>query len=485
MANIDVFKPSSGPLLVPGNLSDGLPMPTDSFKKERPATQGSIQRFGQLSHNSFFTRHNPHPGRVRHLKGLLDIPICTVNDDGHFPNGGYSYQFPPNNYDQAKINSNRFNIPVNAINVNSQMHPINTITGLQYFTGLQSYPYREKAVPQMGMVPVTETWREELRKLTEAAGLPQFSDQSRPTEQPRQTVYSTNTGRLIPPPSRAMSRGPGSRMSQREKMFTQMEHIAAAPDTENTVLQMLCQILQTEDVNSVQSWLVSAGDREKTLVLDLIKAAVATQDEYYNTGYQPDPYDANSNTPRLPALAENATQTAGQGHNATIKEIERMGFNEMGTMDKQDEGRTSRYSWAQAGENLLNRVRTPREQISQCLKVHDDDIIKPPVFADVFRQREDRPATTQSRPATMQNGRPATQNGRPGTMQNGRPGTMQNGRPGTMQMGRPGTCQRPDTSSPRKSPRVSPVLRLSSRKDPSSVIREDTEWLVDQLVEKH
>lgn len=27
------------------------------------------------------------------------------------------------------------------------------------------------------------------------------------------------------------------------------------------ILQMLCQILQTDDVNAVQSWLVSAGDR--------------------------------------------------------------------------------------------------------------------------------------------------------------------------------------------------------------------------------
>lgn len=29
---------------------------------------------------AFYTRHNPHPVRVRHIKGLLDAPICCVED---------------------------------------------------------------------------------------------------------------------------------------------------------------------------------------------------------------------------------------------------------------------------------------------------------------------------------------------------------------------------------------------------------------------
>ena len=32
--------------------------------------------------NSFFIRNSPHPSRVRHIKGLLDAPICTVLDAG-------------------------------------------------------------------------------------------------------------------------------------------------------------------------------------------------------------------------------------------------------------------------------------------------------------------------------------------------------------------------------------------------------------------
>ena len=90
------------------------------------------------------------------VTGLLDVPICTVNDSGYFANPRYSLQFPPGNFDEKKIKSGDAytgRIPVNSINVNSQLHPINTITGLQYFMGkpLNSRIFREKAVPNIGL----------------------------------------------------------------------------------------------------------------------------------------------------------------------------------------------------------------------------------------------------------------------------------------------------------------------------------------------
>jgi len=33
------------------------------------------------------------------------------------------------------------------------------------------------------------------------------------------------------------------------------------PDMETVVLEMLCQILQTDSIQTVQQWLVTAGDR--------------------------------------------------------------------------------------------------------------------------------------------------------------------------------------------------------------------------------
>lgn len=85
------------------------------------------------------------------ITGLLDVPICAVNDDGYFASPKYSLQFPPNALNNKQMNKWKGQVPVNAINVNSRLHPINTVTGLQYFTGLNSYPFREKAVPRVGM----------------------------------------------------------------------------------------------------------------------------------------------------------------------------------------------------------------------------------------------------------------------------------------------------------------------------------------------
>ena len=50
-----------------------------------PSRQGLHSRSASFpqraSKSPFFVRHNPHPKRVIHLKGLLDVPVCTVIDD--------------------------------------------------------------------------------------------------------------------------------------------------------------------------------------------------------------------------------------------------------------------------------------------------------------------------------------------------------------------------------------------------------------------
>ena len=71
------------------------------------------------------------------VSGLLDVPICSVNDNGFLSNPRYAPSFPPNSYANNKISryNKLYNIPANSVNVNSQLHPINTITGLQYFLG--------------------------------------------------------------------------------------------------------------------------------------------------------------------------------------------------------------------------------------------------------------------------------------------------------------------------------------------------------------
>eukprot|EP00118_Oscarella_pearsei_P000115 m.4255 g.4255 ORF g.4255 m.4255 type:complete len:194 (+) comp10454_c0_seq1:93-674(+) len=47
-----------------------------------PLQSNSFQRIfpGRFVKNSLFARNNPHPNRVTHIKGLLDAPICCVQD---------------------------------------------------------------------------------------------------------------------------------------------------------------------------------------------------------------------------------------------------------------------------------------------------------------------------------------------------------------------------------------------------------------------
>ena len=49
-----------------------------SNSNQRPQTSPSFP--DRRSKNPFFVRNAPHPIKVRHLKGLLDAPVCMVDD---------------------------------------------------------------------------------------------------------------------------------------------------------------------------------------------------------------------------------------------------------------------------------------------------------------------------------------------------------------------------------------------------------------------
>ena len=68
MSNAGVYHPSQGLGQSMDTFRPRVSSKPPSRSGSRPGTQGSA-RFGGLSHSSFFARHNPHPGRVRHIKG--------------------------------------------------------------------------------------------------------------------------------------------------------------------------------------------------------------------------------------------------------------------------------------------------------------------------------------------------------------------------------------------------------------------------------
>ena len=75
---------------------------------------------------------------------------------------------------------------------------------------------------------------------------------------------------------------------------------------------MLCQILQTDSVPAVQQWLVSAGDREKGLVLDVIKAAIEEEDQIQTQQAVPVPPIPQTPLPNIPAERAISRMTASR-----------------------------------------------------------------------------------------------------------------------------------------------------------------------------
>ncbi|XP_052824188.1 protein TBATA isoform X2 [Octopus bimaculoides] len=236
----------------------GLLLNYDS--SSRPPESRGGYRFGQLSKNSFFTRHNPHPKRVKHIKGLLDVPICTVLD----------WDIPP-------ISPRKDSGYKNEVS-------LSFISDTERFKRLRHF-YKEKVLPNYGPLALMEDWNDEFHNFTNQLGLTlqntnvksQFPNKAKDRKSHSSgCVYSSETGRLIPPPSRAISK---HRMhtGQRELLANPALGIVDQQELENTVLTILCQILQTSDMEAIQGWLICASDKEKNLVSNLIKAAVLSQ----------------------------------------------------------------------------------------------------------------------------------------------------------------------------------------------------------------
>uniref|UniRef100_A0A8C5HZ20 Thymus, brain and testes associated n=1 Tax=Gouania willdenowi TaxID=441366 RepID=A0A8C5HZ20_GOUWI len=167
----------------------------------------SCPRFGSLSHHSFFSRHNPHPNRVRHIQGLNGRPICSVRDDWFVT----SSLFP---------------------------HPL-----------LKSHVFRTAAQPVA--LPQAQTLSGGNK--SESLMVPIFGFQE-PLQAPwvrSKTQSSPGTGRIIPPHTKSSWR----RSNQQRK------HPLLFQDQELMVFELLCQILQTDSLSSVQQWLLLAGQR--------------------------------------------------------------------------------------------------------------------------------------------------------------------------------------------------------------------------------
>ncbi|XP_004383319.1 protein TBATA [Trichechus manatus latirostris] len=244
----------SGPqreLVIPGIVDFELTQ--EAVRTPKPQTPGAY-RFGRLSHHSFFSRHHPHPQRVTHIQDLTGKPVCVVRD---------KFSLAP--------------LPPAMISAHCLM-TMPTISG----------PIGD---PQSNRDPrlSSETWKRELKDLASRVAvftkenemknkesLLLFFLQKEEPQREQGAKYSAETGRLIPASTHATGCR-SSRQGQRNHPSGRDGGVQTfvLQDQELLILELLCQILQTDSLSAIQFWLLCAPPKEKDLALGLLQTAVA------------------------------------------------------------------------------------------------------------------------------------------------------------------------------------------------------------------
>ncbi|XP_042636860.1 protein TBATA [Orycteropus afer afer] len=234
-------------LVIPGIVDFELTQ--EAVRTPKPQTPGAY-RFGRLSHHSFFSRHHPHPQRVTHIQDLTGKPVCVVRDE-----------FSPAPLPPAVF------LP----------HCMMGIPATSVPTG----------DPQSNRDPwlSSESWKKELKDLASRVAIftkenekknNEVKEQKEEPQREQGAKYSAETGRLIPASTRATA--------HRNSHHGQHSHPSGRnggvrtfilQDQELLILELLCQILQTDSLSAIQFWLLSAPPKEKDLALGLLQTAVA------------------------------------------------------------------------------------------------------------------------------------------------------------------------------------------------------------------
>ncbi|XP_076772659.1 protein TBATA isoform X2 [Arvicanthis niloticus] len=253
--------------VVPG-IVDFEPIHEELKTIKTPTSQPtpSAYRFGRLSHHSFFSRHHPQPQRVTHIQApgvqptdltpSADIngkPVCMIRDE----------------FSLGALAQSTF--------LSSCLMEMPTI----------SVPIGDPQSNRNPQLSTSDTWRKNLKDLASRVTAFTKEIESKTDEQkeesplrdppPREqgAKYSAETGRLIPASSQALSRR--NRQGQRGHPSGKDggAQTSVLQDQELLILELLCQILQTDSLRAIQFWLLYAPPKEKDLALGLLQTAVA------------------------------------------------------------------------------------------------------------------------------------------------------------------------------------------------------------------
>uniref|UniRef100_A0A452TRH7 Thymus, brain and testes associated n=1 Tax=Ursus maritimus TaxID=29073 RepID=A0A452TRH7_URSMA len=254
-------------LMIPGIVDFQLIQ--TALRTPKPQTPGTY-RFGRLSHHSFFSRHHPHPQRVTHIRGR----------SGH----SLSLSIPMSPWVRPPWPQDLTGKPVCVVRDEFSLAPLPQATLLsRCLMGMPtiSVPIGD---PQSNREPrlSSEAWKRELKDLASRVANFTKENELRSKEQEEEpqrehgAKYSAETGRLIPTSTRA----PGSPHSRQGlRIYPSGKdggvQTVVLQDQELLILELLCQILQTDSLSAIQFWLLHAPPKEKDLALGLLQTAVA------------------------------------------------------------------------------------------------------------------------------------------------------------------------------------------------------------------
>ncbi|XP_049743023.1 uncharacterized protein C4orf17 homolog [Elephas maximus indicus] len=192
----------------------------------------------------FLVRHTPHPRRVCHIKGLNNIPICTVNDD-----------------------ENTFRTIWSAGHLEKDQAPFAGCSYSPSTAALES--------PVRGVSPASQTVKMPPRPHSGPyKNIKECFKTS--SENPLAIKKEEMKTRISPSPPKACSSA-GSCLSEEMSTRTDIKTVCIPNylDQEIKILAKLCEILRTDSLAEVLQWLLHASSKEKEWVSALVHAELA------------------------------------------------------------------------------------------------------------------------------------------------------------------------------------------------------------------
>ncbi|XP_012496540.1 PREDICTED: uncharacterized protein C4orf17 homolog [Propithecus coquereli] len=207
--------------------------------------QGS--RIVARNEGCFLVRHTPHPRRVCHIKGLNNIPICTVNDDENASWGG-SQLIP---LEKDKTPCAKCSCPPSAA------APKSPVRGVSPASNSIKMPPRPHSEPS--------------RKIKEC-----FKTSS---ENPLVIKKEEIKTKKPPSPPKASSTAgscsSGMMSTTKNDVKANTVCIPNYLDQEIKILAKLCDSLHTDSLAEVLQWLLHASSKEKEWVSALVHSELA------------------------------------------------------------------------------------------------------------------------------------------------------------------------------------------------------------------